>query len=150
VDLIAILPALAGLDSKGFRIIQLFRLLKLMRNEQVNRATGRLYAAFQKVKTELLIFSVIVFLLIYIAAVGIFFFENKAQPESFSSIPSAMWWALATLTTVGYGDVYPVTAGGKIFASAIILVGVGIVAIPTGLFAAALAALKGPGESTNS
>lgn len=150
VDLLAILPTLAGLDSKGFRIIRLFRLLKLMRNEKVNRATGRLYAAFQHVKTELLIFSVVVFLMIYFAAVGIYLFENKAQPEMFSSIPAAMWWALATLTTVGYGDVYPVTAGGKIFASSIILIGVGIVAIPTGLFATALATLKEPGKSPDS
>ena len=125
----------------------MFRLLKLMRNEKVNRATGRLYAAFQHVKTELLIFSVAVFLMIYFAAVGIYLFENKAQPEAFSSIPAAMWWALATLTTVGYGDIYPVTAGGKIFASSIILIGVGIVAIPTGLFATALATLKEPKNS---
>ena len=147
VDLLAILPTLAGLDSKGFRIIRLFRLLKLMKNEKVNRATGRLYAAFQHVRTELLIFSVAVFLMIYFAAVGIYLFENKAQPEAFSSIPAAMWWALATLTTVGYGDIYPVTAGGKIFASSIILIGVGIVAIPTGLFATALATLKEPKNS---
>ena len=118
-----------------------------MKNEKVNRATGRLYAAFQHVRTELLIFSVAVFLMIYFAAVGIYLFENKAQPEAFSSIPAAMWWALATLTTVGYGDIYPVTAGGKIFASSIILIGVGIVAIPTGLFATALATLKEPKNS---
>lgn len=142
VDLVSILPALAGLDSKGFRIIRLFRLLKLARSERVNSATNRLFKAFEQVKTELFIFSIIVFLLIYFSAVGIYLFENQVQPNAFSSIPAAMWWALATLTTVGYGDVYPITPGGKIFASLIILIGVGIVAIPTGLFATALATLK--------
>ena len=69
---------------------------------------------------------------------GIYFFENEAQPENFKSIFHSIWWAIATLTTVGYGDVYPITLGGKIFSSIIILIGIGIIAIPTGLIASAI------------
>ena len=75
---------------------------------------------------------------IYLSSVGIYFFENEAQPENFKSIFHSIWWAIATLTTVGYGDVYPITIGGKIFSSIIILIGIGIVAIPTGLIASSI------------
>ena len=142
VDVLAILPTLAGLDSKGLRVVRLIRLLKLLRNEKINQAMARLSAAFQSVKSEMIIFSVVVLLTLYFASVGIYLFEHEAQPEAFSSIPASMWWALATLTTVGYGDIYPITSGGKIFAGFVILVGIGIVAIPTGLFASALTAVK--------
>ena len=75
---------------------------------------------------------------IYLSSVGIYFFENEAQPENFKSIFHSIWWAIATLTIVGYGDVYPITIGGKIFSSIIILIGIGIVAIPTGLIASSI------------
>jgi voltage-gated potassium channel len=77
-------------------------------------------------------------LLIYFSSVGIYFFENEAQPEAFSSIFAAMWWSVATLTTVGYGDIYPITAGGKIFSTFIVFIGLGLVAIPTGIVASSL------------
>ena len=75
---------------------------------------------------------------IYLAAVGIYYFERDAQPEAFASIPHAMWWAVVTLTTVGYGDLYPVTAGGKVFTFLILFVGLGLVAVPAGIIASAL------------
>ena len=75
---------------------------------------------------------------IYLSSVGVYFFEKEAQPENFKSIFHSIWWAIATLTTVGYGDVYPITIGGKIFSSIIILIGIGIVAIPTGLIASSI------------
>ena len=81
-------------------------------------------------------------ILLYFSAVGIYLFENEVQPEIFSSIPAAMWWAVATLTTVGYGDAYPITTGGKIFTSIITILGIGIIAIPTGLISAALTRSK--------
>jgi len=68
----------------------------------------------------------------------IYYFENAAQPESFSSIFSSLWWAVTTLTTVGYGDIYPITVGGRIFTFFVLMIGLGIVAVPTGLFASAL------------
>ena len=69
---------------------------------------------------------------------GIYYFENEAQPEHFSSIFDSLWWAIITLTTVGYGDVYPITIGGRVFTFCILLIGLGIVAIPTGIISSAL------------
>ena len=77
-------------------------------------------------------------MLVYLAACGIHFFERDAQPEAFGSILDSMWWAVVTLTTVGYGDVFPTTAGGKVFTALVTLVGVGLIAIPSGLLASVL------------
>jgi len=74
----------------------------------------------------------------YLSGVGIYYFENEAQPEAFSSIFHSLWWSVITLTTVGYGDIYPITAGGKIFTFFILIIGLGIVSIPAGLIASAL------------
>jgi voltage-gated potassium channel len=138
IDLIAVLPGFVGVNAKGIRAVRLIRMLKLLRDERANRAIRRLATAWAEVKGELLIFGFIAFLVVYLAAVGIYFCEHPTQPERFSSIPASMWWALATLTTVGYGDAYPITVAGKLFAAVVILVGIGIVAIPTGLFASSL------------
>ena len=78
-----------------------------------------------------------IFFILYISAAGIFFFENEAQPEVFKSIPHSLWWAVATLTTVGYGDAYPITIGGKIFTFFILLIGLNIISIPSALLASA-------------
>lgn len=74
----------------------------------------------------------------YLAAAGIYYFERAAQPEQFASIFHSLWWAVVTLSTVGYGDVYPITTGGRIFTAVILIVGLGIVAAPAGLVASAL------------
>ena len=81
-------------------------------------------------------------MLLFFSAVGIYYFESAAQPDSFSSIFQSMWWAVATLTTVGYGDVYPITVGGKLFTFFVLMVGLGIVAVPTGLVASALSTAR--------
>ena len=72
------------------------------------------------------------------AGVGIYYFENSAQPEYFQSIFHSLWWAVTTLTTVGYGDMYPITMGGKIFTFIVLFIGLGVVAIPAGIVASAL------------
>ena len=77
-------------------------------------------------------------MLLYVSAMGIYYFENPVQPEAFSSVFDGLWWAVVTLTTVGYGDVYPVTVGGKAFTFFVLMIGLGIVAVPTGLIASAL------------
>jgi voltage-gated potassium channel len=83
-------------------------------------------------------FGAVALVLIYLSAVGIYYFENSAQPEQFSSIFSSLWWSVVTLTTVGYGDVYPITVGGRIFTFVILMIGLGIIAIPSGMISSAL------------
>jgi voltage-gated potassium channel len=83
-------------------------------------------------------FFFITLILIYLSGVGIYYFEHEAQPEQFSSIFDSLWWAIITLTTVGYGDVYPITTGGRLFTFFILMIGLGVVAIPTGILSSAL------------
>jgi len=97
-----------------------------------------LQTAFTLVKEEIILFFVVTAILLYLTAAGIYYFEHQLQPDAFSSIFSGLWWAVATLTTVGYGDVYPVTTGGKIFTFFVLIIGLGIVAVPSGLMASAL------------
>jgi voltage-gated potassium channel len=121
------------------RVFRLFRLLRIFKFNRYTRALHRLARAFADVKEELILYTFLTLLLIYLASVGIYCFENEAQPEKFGSIIDAMWWAIATLTTVGYGDVFPITAGGKLFTFFILLLGLGFVSVPSALLASALA-----------
>ncbi|MBK8946451.1 MAG: ion transporter [Ignavibacteriae bacterium] len=140
IDLFAILPFYlsSGIDLRSIRIFRLFRLLRAFKLFRYSKALQRFNDAFNSVKAELFLFLVATLFLLYVSSVGIYYFENEAQPDKFSSIFHCLWWAGATLTTVGYGDVYPITIGGRIFTSFVVLIGIGIVAIPTGLIASAL------------
>lgn len=120
---------------RAFRVFRIFRTLKLVR---YNKALNRFHIAAGIVKEEIVLFLIVTSIFIFLASTGIFYFENEAQPEIFSSVIHSGWWAVVTLTTVGYGDVYPITVGGKIFTFFILLIGVGIVTIPAGLVASAL------------
>ena len=142
VDLVAILPALVGADTKSLRALRLLRIFKLFKSKQINDAVIRLQLAFHEIKRDLLVFSFLAFIFIYFSAVGIYHFEHEAQPEQFGSIPASLWWAIVSLTTVGYGDAYPITAAGKFFAGIVLIIGIGIVALPTGLIASALTSIK--------
>ena len=115
-----------------------------------SQALSRLGIALKLAKEELLLFLAMSLVVIYLAAVGIYYFEQSAQPEAFASVPHAMWWAVATLTTVGYGDLYPVTAGGKIFTFIILIVGLGLVAVPAGIVASALAKARDMSSESDS
>tara|TARA_R110002051_G_scaffold97990_3_gene168089 strand:+ start:44 stop:394 length:351 start_codon:yes stop_codon:yes gene_type:complete len=103
-----------------------------------NKAIERFSRAISLAKEEVLLFLIVTLILIYFSAVGIYYFEHEVQPENFASIFDSLWWAIITLTTVGYGDVYPITVGGKVFTFFILMIGLGIVAIPTGIISSAL------------
>ena len=140
IDLISILPFYLNLGSgsRALRIIRLFRIFRLLKLARYNKAIIRFHQAFISVKEELVLFFLASFFLIYLVSVGIYYFENEAQPQAFQSIIHSFWWSVVTLTTVGYGDVYPVTIGGKIFTFFVLMIGVGIITIPAGLIATAM------------
>ena len=140
IDLLAILPFyLRGtLDLRALRAFRIFRVFRALKLIRYNKALHRFHLAARIVKEEVILFLVITTIFLFLSSAGIFYFENEAQPAVFSSIFHSAWWAVVTLTTVGYGDVYPITVGGKIFTFFILLIGVGIVTIPAGLVATAL------------
>lgn len=140
IDLLAILPFYLsfGLDLRSLRALRFLRLFRILKLVRYNKALNHFIRAIKMVKEEIFLFLFITLILIYFSAVGIYYFENEAQPEYFSSIFDSLWWAIITLTTVGYGDVYPITVGGKVFTFFILMIGLGIVAIPTGIISSAL------------
>jgi voltage-gated potassium channel len=140
IDFLAILPfyLAIGVDLLSIRALRLLRLFRLFKLVRYNNAIKKFITALKMAKEELILFFFITIILLYLSAVGIYYFESDAQPESFGSIFDSLWWAVATLTTVGYGDVYPVTIGGKIFTFFILLIGLSIIAIPAGIIASAL------------
>ncbi len=138
VDLAAIAPfyleALLPVDLRFLRVLRLFRIFKLTRySAAMSILLGVLRDEARSFGAALFILMVILIL----AASGIYLVESDVQPEAFGSIPAAMWWAVATLTTVGYGDVTPITAGGKVFGAIVTIVGIGMVALPAGILASA-------------
>ena len=140
IDILAILPFYLNrfLDLRflrAFRIFRIFRALKLIR---YSKALNRFNVAFKIVKEELVLFFIVILIMLFIVSAGIYSFENEAQPEVFKSIFHSAWWSIVTLTTVGYGDVYPITLGGKIFTFFVLIIGIGIVAVPAGLVGTAL------------
>jgi len=140
VDLLAILPfyLTTGLDLRSVRAFRLLRLIRLLKLARYSVAAKRFQRAFSIAREELMLFLFVALIVLYLAGVGIYYFENPAQPDVFSSIFHSLWWAVATLTTVGYGDIYPITVGGKIFTFFILIIGLGVVSIPAGLIASAL------------
>jgi len=140
IDLLAILPFYLsfGVDLRSLRALRFLRLFRVLKLVRYNRAMDHFTKAIKTAKEEILLFVFITLILIYFSAVGIYYFENAAQPEHFSSIFDSLWWSIITLTTVGYGDVYPITVGGKVFTFFILMIGLGIVAIPTGIISSAL------------
>jgi voltage-gated potassium channel len=139
IDLLAILPFILHfifpVDLRVVRIlrfVRIFRVFKLYRYSKTLQILGKVFG--QK-KEDLLITLVFGFFFLIIASSLMFLLEREAQPKAFSSIPAAMWWGVATLTTVGYGDIYPVTPFGKALGSIIAIVGIGMFALPAGILA---------------
>ncbi len=140
IDLFAVLPfylpMVIKLDLRflrAVRLIRIFRLFKVGRYSESMKLFGRVLKAK---KEQLLVTLFAVFILLTVASSLLFYVENEAQPESFSSIPSTMWWGVSALTTVGYGDMYPITPIGKLLGAIISLLGIGLFAMPTGILSA--------------
>jgi voltage-gated potassium channel len=139
IDLVAVLPALFAFSGGGtlvlrfFRIVRMLRLAKLGRTSQAWRHVAE---AINDRRYELMLTAGILALSMLVSASLLYWAEADAQPEKFGSIPRALWWSIVTLTTVGYGDTFPVTAMGKLFSGLFAIVGVCLIALPTGIFAA--------------
>lgn len=139
IDLLAILPfylSFTAIDLRFIRTLRLFRLMRVMKLVRYSSSISLLGKVLKSRKEELIVTASIVLLLMILSASFMYFAEHEAQPEAFPDIPSSMWWAIVTLTTVGYGDIFPVTALGKIFAAIIAILGIGMFALPTGILGA--------------
>lgn len=139
IDLLAILPFYLEIVFVDLRFLRLFRLTRLNRFLRVikfNRYTNSmklLWVVIKKKKEELILTIFITSLMLLVASSIMYELENIKQPDKFSNIIESLWWAIATLTTVGYGDVYPETGSGKVLSGIIALLGIGLVALPTGI-----------------
>lgn len=139
IDFLAVIPYyLSSIDLRFLRAFRIFRIFRAFKLTRYNKALNRFQIAYRIVKEELMLFMVVIIILLFIVSAGIYFFENEAQPEVFKSIFHSAWWSIVTLTTVGYGDVYPITVGGKIFTFFVLIIGVGVVTVPAGLVATSL------------
>lgn len=144
IDLLAVLPFYLalfgglGLDLRMLRVLRLFRLLRLLKLGRYSAAMHNVGWALRARRAELLFSLGIIVALLLIASSLMYHVEHDRQPEAFRSIPAAMWWGIATLTTVGYGDVVPLTATGRVLGAVIAILGIGIFALPAGILAGAL------------
>ncbi|HMO18501.1 MAG TPA: ion transporter [Oligoflexia bacterium] len=140
IDFLAVIPTLlfASLDLRSIRILRLLRIFRILKFARYSSAIRRYHIAFTLAREEIILFLLVAMMLIYLSAVGIYFFESEAQPQAFESIVHSLWWSIITLTTVGYGDTYPITIGGRIFTFMMLIIGLGVVSVPAGLLASAL------------
>ncbi len=140
IDLLAIIPFYfaLGVDLKLLRTLRFFKIIRSLKLFRYIKAADRLVQAVALAREEIILFFFMAILMLFFAATGIYYFEHEAQPVKFASIFHCLWWAVATLTTVGYGDMYPITVGGRIFTFVILMVGLSIIAVPTGLLASAM------------
>jgi len=140
IDLLAILPVFLLLLGGESLLLRLFRLLKILRLARLGRFSSginAISAALKSRRYELFASFLACLIVLLVTSTLLYVVEGEEQPEQFGSIPRAMWWSIATLTTVGYGDVYPVTPLGRILAGFTAITGIGLIAMPTGILAAA-------------
>ena len=136
IDLLAVLSGLLPMIFEvDLRILRALRMLRLLKFSRYFKVMNLLLGVLKEEKQSFLAAMFLLTIAMLIASTGIYLFEKDAQPDKFSSIPAAMWWAIATLTTIGYGDVTPVTGMGKFFGAIIAIIGIGVVALPSGILA---------------
>ena len=141
IDLFAILPfylSFLPVDLRFIRIIRLFRLFRLLKIVRYLKALNLIQAVLRERKEQIYLSVMFIFFLLLCISTIMFYVENEAQPNTFSSIPSSMWWGIETLTTVGYGDMLPITPLGRILGGMISVLGIGLFALPAGILSSGL------------
>jgi len=126
---------LVGADLRSLRAFRLLRVLRLLKFQRYSNAVGTLGRVVAARRGELVVVGVVVAVMLVVLSTLIFYAEHDAQPKVFPDIPSSLWWAIITLTTIGYGDAYPVTTLGKVVGGIAALTGVGLVTLPAGIMA---------------
>jgi voltage-gated potassium channel len=153
IDLLAVLPTLLlwigmGVDLRFLRILRLARLMRIAKLGRYSRALQSMGLAVRGRREELLMAVVLMVMILVVASSLMYMAERDRQPEAFSSIPATMWWGIMTLTTVGYGDVYPITALGKLTAALVAVAGIGLFALPAGIVGSAFIELREQRKAT--
>jgi voltage-gated potassium channel len=151
VDLLAILPFFLPLiltvDLRYLRIMRLFRILRILKLNRYNNSLNLMAQVLKNEKEKLVMTLFIMFMLLLLAASSMYYIESYVQPENFPDIITTLWCAVATVTTIGYGDVYPVTAIGRTLAGIIAILGIGIIALPTGIISSGFVNEVGRGKN---
>ncbi|WP_115866194.1 ion transporter [Marinoscillum furvescens] len=138
VDLLAILPAFLpflGIDLRFLRALRLLRIFRILKITRYTKAFNTIHKVLKNKSEELIITSSFIVVVLIIVSTLMYYAEREAQPEQFSSILKSLWWGVVTLTTVGYGDIYPITPIGKVLNGIITLIGIGLIALPSGILA---------------
>lgn len=137
IDLLAILPFylpfIITIDLRVLRALRIFRLFRILKFNRYTKAMKNVFKVLKLKSVELISSVFIVIVLMLISSALMYSIEGPAQPEAFENAFSGLWWAIATFTTVGYGDIYPITVAGKILGGVVSLLGIGLVAVPTGI-----------------
>lgn len=140
IDLLAILPGLLvalGVDLRALRLLRLSRLLRVAKLGRYSLAAQTLQRVLRSKAPDLLSLLFLLLILLALSSTLMYCLEHDAQPDGFSSIPATMWWGIVTLTTIGYGDLAPITTAGRALGSVIAILGIGMFALPAGLLGAA-------------
>ncbi|MDZ7689057.1 MAG: ion transporter [Halobacteriales archaeon] len=153
VDLLAILPFYlllfgVGADLRFLRSVRLFRIFRLFKIARYSRSMQSFRSVLADKKPDLVVALFINVILLVITSSIVYHFEHPVQPEAFSSIPETFWWGIATLTTVGYGDITPVTPMGKLFGGITAVLGIGLFALPASILAAGFIEEAGSEDKT--
>ncbi|MEN9868656.1 MAG: hypothetical protein RL748_4246 [Pseudomonadota bacterium] len=138
LDLIVVATTFAPLDLRFLRIFRISRLLRVLHMDDFDQSLQAIAKAIAARRSMLLVSVGMMLIAIYFSASLLYILEHRAQPDKFSSIPATLWWAVMTLTTIGYGDIFPITPMGKLLASAIAIFGIGIFALPSAILTAAI------------
>lgn len=151
IDVLAILPfyipMFIPIDLRMLRMLRLVRLVRLFKLNRYTSALTTIASVFKRKAPQLISSMAVVSVLMLIASLLMYNIEHEAQPDAFANVFQALWWSVATLTTVGYGDIYPITVAGKILSTVIALLGIGLVAVPTGIITAGFSELVGEGDA---